>query len=103
MPKARLVTELEQLILGPEFNGSQRKLALKAGLDPTILNRIILGHRNPTPAIVGRLCRVVPGEPAGKLLCAFLADIAEETTAVAVDPKAKLVRKAAEAGNNPRR
>lgn len=72
-------SNIKELADSGRFADSRRSFATYAGVDHSLLSRVIAGERAPTPEFVGRLCGSLPAADAAQLLKAFLDDIVAET------------------------
>ena len=61
-----------------EKAGTQVELARKAEVNRGVLNQLWLGKTKSTPKLIGRLCAVLDRESAGRVLKAYLEEVAAD-------------------------
>lgn len=64
-----------------EKAGTQVDLARKAEINRGVLNQLWSGKTKSTPKLIGRLCAVLDRESAGRVLKAYLEEVAADARA----------------------
>lgn len=72
------IKKLIAIIEDEPFYGSQRALAIRAGVDRAQLHRVLNSNLAPSHRLVGRIAAVLPNREGSNLIAHYLQTIAAE-------------------------